>query len=199
MQSKEDRLIQRAFRMSNRTKDNFPYCASMRFNRYYLCKVFQKLGYTVGAEVGVRRGRYSKALCEANPELKLFCVDPWEECQEGKYTTEKQNKLYDYAVDNLKDCNVTIIRKRSLDAVDDFKDGELDFVFIDGDHKFDAVMQDIIRWRPKVRVGGVVAVHDYYLGEVGVFHAVEAYVRSHNIRPYYMTKECMPTGYWVNR
>lgn len=64
---------------------------------------------------------------------------------------------------------VTVLRSKSVDAAATFEDGTVDFVYVDGLHDFDSVMQDIRAWYPKVRSGGVIAGHDYseeYLPEV---------------------------------
>lgn len=42
-----------------------------------------------------------------------------------------------------------------------YEDRSLDFVFIDADHSYAAVAQDIDAWRPKVRSGGILAGHDF--------------------------------------
>jgi predicted O-methyltransferase YrrM len=49
-----------------------------------------------------------------------------------------------------------------MDAVKDFADGSLDFVYIDGHHGFKYVAEDIWEWHKKVRKGGIVAGHDYF-------------------------------------
>jgi hypothetical protein len=47
-------------------------------------------------------------------------------------------------------------------------DEYLDFVYIDGDHKYEEVKRDIECWFPKVKKGGCIGGHDYgkknYLG-----------------------------------
>ncbi|GAI81293.1 unnamed protein product, partial [marine sediment metagenome] len=58
--------------------------------------------------------------------------------------------------------NVTKIRKLSMDAVDDFEDGSLDAVYIDGNHKYDSVCNDINKWMPKLKNGGIISGHDYF-------------------------------------
>lgn len=37
-----------------------------------------------------------------------------------------------------------------------------DFVFIDADHTYESVKNDILTWLPKVKKGGVIAGHDYF-------------------------------------
>ena len=86
-----------------------------------------------------------------------------------------------------------------MEALHDIKAQSLDFVFIDGDHSFDYVVQDIIYWSKKVKSGGIIACHDYYpFHDCGVMNAVNAYTHSHNINPWYATKELEPTAFWVN-
>lgn len=47
--------------------------------------------------------------------------------------------------------NISILRKTSLEASRLFLDQSLDMVFLDGDHEREAVLIDLISWRPKVR------------------------------------------------
>jgi hypothetical protein len=47
---------------------------------------------------------------------------------------------------------------------------EVDFVYIDGNHGYRAVSEDIRAWWPKIRPGGVLGGHDFYNG----------YARSHD-------------------
>ena len=42
-----------------------------------------------------------------------------------------------------------------------FEAGELDFVFIDGEHGYEAAKADVEAWWPKVRSGGLLVGHDY--------------------------------------
>jgi hypothetical protein len=189
--------IRKKFGM-NREVDNLPWGTGRKYNRYHLAQLFGELGFNEGAEIGVRRGAYSIALCKANPNLHLRCIDPWE-AYSNKYTTRRQELIYQEAVRNLAPYHVTIIRKRSLDALGDVPDRSLDFIFIDGHHGFDYAAPDIIFWSKKVKSGGIVSVHDYYaFGWSGVVQAVNGYVQSHHIDPWYCLKEYEPTAFWVN-
>lgn len=143
-------------------------------NRIELAKHFATLGFTKGAEIGVCWGRYSEILCRHNPKLHLLAVDDWRK--------ELTWESYEYAKIRLANLNVTIDRRPSMKAVVDVADESLDFVFIDANHKYDAVQNDIREWSKKVRVGGIVAGHDYYktkAGNMGVINAVNEYVAEH--------------------
>ena len=74
-----------------------------------------------------------------------------------------------------------IIRKHSVVAAADVTDGSLDFVFIDADHTYPAVVADIAAWWPKVKPGGWIGGHDYGKPEFGVTGAVNEFatMRAH--------------------
>jgi len=160
-----------------------------------------KLGMNRGVEVGTCEGKFAEILCKANPTLALTCVDPWERYpgHQGR-SQDSQDLRYVAACRRLQPLNATILRKPSLTAAPEFPDASLDFVYIDGNHKFDFAISDIIFWAPKVRIGGIVALHDY-CHEVGhdVVHAIDAYTQSHHIDPWYITRERVPTAFWVRK
>lgn len=140
-------------------------------NRTELAEFFALQGFTKGAEVGVADGRYSEILCEKIPDLELIAVDPF--YRRGHYEKAKER---------LQKYNVKIIKKTSMEAVLGIDNGFLDFVFIDGNHRFDFVVEDLIGWARKVRSDGIVAGHDYYqFHDSGVIEAVNAYVEVHEI------------------
>ena len=146
-------------------------------NRIELARYFNELGLRVGAEIGVSQGINAANFCREIPGLKLYCVDPWEGRRKEVWLKNAKERLAEY--------DTVFIRKNSLDALHDFPEASLDFVFIDANHSFDFVMQDIIEWSRKVRMGGIVAGHDYYhsrSGTMGVVEAVDAYVLAHNIK-----------------
>jgi len=149
-----------------------------------------------GVEIGTFLGNWASLWCRQNPQLHLTCIDPYASYG-GRRSATTQEKCYQTALRTLEPYNATIVRKASLEAVDSFEDESLDFVSIDGDHFFDAVMQDLICWRRKVRKGGLIAVHDYtVLQGCHVMRAVDAYTHCHNISPWYVTADYTPTAFW---
>jgi predicted O-methyltransferase YrrM len=148
-------------------------------NRLELARYFAELGFKTGAEVGVSWGFYSKMLCENIPGLKLYCIDSWGYRHVYKGTLEILGPF-------IRSGQVTILKKKSMDALADIADESLDFVYIDADHSYDSVKEDINGWARKVRRGGIVSGHDYC--EIkrknwvcGVIQAVNEYVAEHNL------------------
>lgn len=80
-----------------------------------------------------------------------------------------------------------------MDAVKDFADESLDFVYIDGNHNLKYVVEDICEWSKKVKNGGIISGHDYFYTDSRdpkkvshIPHAVKAYVDSYNIKNWYV-------------
>lgn len=166
--------------------------------RVDLAKEFAKEGYKTGAEIGVADGRNSLTLCQNIPGLHLYCVDPWRSYlgnDRGGPQSQHDGNLT-LARERLKDYDVEFVRGFSAEVGRDFK-GFLDFVYIDGNHAFDYVMEDLILWSQIVRSGGMVAGHDFYhFRGAGVVDAVDAYTKAHGIMPM-ITDEREPSFFWV--
>lgn len=160
--------------------------------------LFHALGYTEGAEIGTKKGLYALTLCKTVPGLHLHCVDPWDATLPygGYQFTHDRYERHARAI--LAPYHVTIHKKKSLDALEEFTDNSLDFVYIDANHEFDHACADLIFWSQKVRSGGIVSGHDYYSHRRGgVMQAVNAYTHCHRIDPWYVTEEVFPTFFWV--
>jgi hypothetical protein len=145
-------------------------------NRIELAKYFNELGFTRGAEIGVCDGRYSEILCQNIPNLDLLAVDSWQ----GAWALGKP-----VAIQRLEPFKVTIIEGLSVETAKTVSDGKLDFVFIDAEHSYESVKQDVEAWTPKVRKNGIVSGHDYYKtrqGNIGVIKAVNEYVDKHGYK-----------------
>ena len=167
-----------------------------------LIKLLGKAGMKKGAEIGVAYGKFSAHICKYIPEIELICVDPWETYLLNPRATNQRSHDENYAraQETLKGHNVKFLKMKSLQASALVEDEYLDFVYIDGNHKFDYVMLDLILWSRKVRKGGIISGHDYYnFRRAEVVPAVDAYVKAHKIKKWFLTDEKTPSFFWVNR
>jgi predicted O-methyltransferase YrrM len=163
-----------------------------------MAKLFWELGFKVGAEIGVADGQNSLTLCKSIPDLALLCVDPWEMYKGNPRAHDNQDEMFRIAQERLAPYDVSFMKAMSMDAVREIADESLDFVYIDGNHCFDYVMQDLIEWAKKVRPGGIVSGHDYYRFRwAGVVDAVDAYVKAHQIIEWFVTDEKETTFFWA--
>jgi len=157
-----------------------------------LAKLFAELGYTTGVEIGVKEGDYSEVLCQSNPELHLYSIDPW--LLRADYTDGRGQGTFDnyekVARDKLSKYDCEILKMKSSEAVDQFVDDSLDFVYIDGHHDFFNTTFDIFAWGKKVRSGGIISGHDFVPYKAkwrnAVFHVVNAWTDAHEINPWFV-------------
>jgi predicted O-methyltransferase YrrM len=125
---------------------------------------FRELGFTRGAEVGVERGIFSQVILAANPEMEHYCVDAWRSYADYRAWCNRSHlaqKYYEVKERLAAFPNVQLIKAFSMNAVNQFEDESLDYVYIDANHELPWVMDDILEWSRKVRPGGIVAGHDY--------------------------------------
>ena len=129
-------------------------------------------------EIGSWKGKSSAymavEIANSNKNIDFYCVDTWEGSIEHKNNTEI-SMLYDIFLNNMKSIEsyYTPLKMKSLDAVSKFEDSSLDFVFIDGSHEYEDVKEDIKAWLPKVKPGGILAGHDYYIEGTDWFPGVK--------------------------
>ena len=129
-----------------------------------------------GVEVGVAAGAYSYIIL-LNSDLKLlYSVDNWDD---SLIKAKAEGRLSRFG-DRSKVMHTT-----SEEASKSFSDNSLDFVYIDADHVYKSVKQDLELWYPKVRKYGILAGHDYVdrvckYGVFGVKKAVNEMVDKYN-------------------
>lgn len=138
------------------------------FNQYLKQKFNDKA--IKGIEIGVFKGNNALEILNHVNISKLYLIDPFE-------THSKYNNWDDYE---------GLVRKKlssfsnfyklfvdfSYNVVNVFDDNSLDFVYIDGDHCYEAVKKDIKLFYPKIKEGGIIGGHDYTPRYPGVARAV---------------------------
>lgn len=117
-------------------------------------------------EVGCWKGKSSAfmavEIANSGKKIDFYCVDHWLGGPDHK-GWDILPKLYDIWTTNMKPLKDYFIEMKmsSIDASKKFDDQSLDFVFIDASHEYEDVKSDIEAWMPKVKVGGIIAGHDY--------------------------------------
>ena len=138
-----------------------------------LIKLLKDRPHKMGAEVGVFRGECTSQLLKKLPELeKIYCVDLWEHYPDftkilkpgGRYFNVDFDDIfneYQREVEQPFRERVKTLKMKSQDAAKLISDNSLDFIFIDANHAYEYVKQDIQIWTPKLKKGGLLSGHDY--------------------------------------
>ena len=126
-------------------------------------------------EIGAWRGRTTRAMAD-NSSAVIFPVDTWSDTaigfpgwwtageDQGKYK-KKDWLLHEFLknLDTLVSTKVIPLRMTSVQAarIPKFSFMQFDMIFIDGDHVFASVVEDIKLWLPRLKPGGILCGHDY--------------------------------------
>jgi predicted O-methyltransferase YrrM len=127
-------------------------------------------------ELGAWLGKSSSYLCDKATDQKIIIVDSFKgtaEYLDSYYQLAKTNDIYNLFTENMGERKYTAIKATSKAAARKFKAQSLDVVFIDLDHSYEAVKEDIKLWLPKVKKGGYIAGDDYHENWKGVIQAVD--------------------------
>lgn len=159
----------------NRTRDPGKH-------RESLVELIRESGAREIVEVGVYKCVTSMAVLMNCDVDRYYMVDPWcnywdsgaGEADRGSPKDIDWEVLYEAALEvGNRFAAAEVLRLPSVSAAMTYIPGELDLVFIDGDHSYEGVKADIEAWLPKVRRGGILAGHDYYTRWPGVVRAVD--------------------------
>lgn len=121
------------------------------------------------AELGSWKGRSTHALA-SGCSGPVYAVDHWKGSNlDLTQELAKQEDVFQVFKNNTKHFkNIIIVNKDIKDAISDVP--EVDMVFIDAEHNYEAVKHDIINWLPKAKK--MICGHDYCTTFPGVVIAV---------------------------
>jgi len=133
----------------------------------FIIDVLKNRGYSVGAEIGTFYGEFANHILN-NWEGTLYMVDVWRKLSFSEYPDVLNDlSLNGYqktieAITGLEDRGL-MLRMSSKQAAKIFSDWSLDFVYIDANHRYEYVKEDLEMWYPKIKIGGMLSGHDYLL------------------------------------
>jgi hypothetical protein len=146
----------------------------------------------VWAEIGVYKGDFSQLILERCAPSKYYLVDNWKfELRDHNPTGEStenfsnfygrihwqhygddpnahQEENYQNVVARFADMPaVEVIRATSTEGIARLPDSSLDVIYIDANHQYEYVLQDILHARRKLKPGGIMFMDDFYEGPGG--------------------------------
>lgn len=123
-------------------------------------------------EIGSFRGKSCVILaCGAEAvEGRVTAIDPHQNLgsvDKTLYGQADADEFYSAIARHNVAHRVTKLKMTSAEALTRWKGEPIDLLWIDGDHSYEGIRFDLEKWSPLVRVGGIVAAHDYaHLEEV---------------------------------
>jgi hypothetical protein len=114
-------------------------------------------------EVGSWKGKSSAfmavEIANSGKNIDFYCVDHFLGDEQAGWNSS----LYETFTRNMEPLKdyYKVLNMPSVEAAKKFEDLSLDFVFIDAAHDYENVKKDVLAWKPKVKIGGVLAGHDY--------------------------------------
>lgn len=106
-------------------------------------------GKIKAVEVGTAKGENAAKMFDYCDRLELTGVD-----------IEKTKEM-DIVLDKYKE-RIKFLHNSSVNAAKSFPDNYFDYVYIDGAHDEENVYKDVVAWYPKLRMGGIMAGHDWW-------------------------------------
>ena len=145
----------------------------------------------IGVEIGVYKGGNSRNILDnLNIEL-LYSIDPYIAWKGDHFHNQGDYNLwYKVARNKLRKYNNSIlIRDYSKNAIEQIPDN-LDFIYIDGDHTYKGIKNDVELYYGKVKSGGIIGGHDFMFHKEnkeinrypGVSKYVQEFVKKYNLK-----------------
>lgn len=159
-------------------------------------------GFQRAAEVGVQAGIFSRRILDTWGG-ELLMVDFWGPIpgyeDVANVSQLEHHNLLELARKVEEDFSprAKIVRGLSVEVAQHVPPQSLDFVYLDADHSYKGVMEDLKAWIGKVRPGGAIGGHDYIDAHIpaGVFGVKSAVKDFFGLEPNIITKEPFPT--WI--
>ena len=148
----------------------------------------------VGCEIGTFRGWNAFNMLHYLPIEKLYLIDLYDEYP-GYGMQSPPNENFEACKKHLKKYKdkVVFVKKLSDDAVNDVPN-DLDFCYIDANHSYKYVKNDIKNYYPKIKKGGYIGGHDFHISALGVIIAVLEFVKANNL-----DLQGYPRDWWVKK
>jgi len=155
----------------------------------------------VAIEIGVWRGDFTHTINTVLKPSRTIGIDPYllyegysdkpdayedNNSDSVEYANQKNlDSLYNLVKKRSLEESWELIREKSLNAVNDWEDKSVDFVYLDANHKYEQVLEDIEAWWPKIKPGGILSGHDFLKGskveKYGVIEAVTDFREKHRL------------------
>jgi len=152
-------------------------------------------------ELGVFKGDFSKFIYETMNPSNLYLIDIFEGIM-GSGDKDGQNMQFvnlSNEYENIKQYfidkpNVFVIKSTTFNFLSSIDDETIDLIYIDANHEYSSVKEDLTKSFNKIKYGGYICGHDYTSPRFdGVVKAVDEFCEEKKLIIDYITKDGCPT------
>ena len=160
-------------------------------------KVIKENDFKIVAEVGIGYGLHARSILDNTNVEKLLLIDPMQYYPNDGFATDVLKwGGFELLVKNIKlhlsqyESRYTWFRQASTTITNDqIADESLDAVFVDADHSYEAVSNDLPFWFKKLKKGGWLLGDDYRSCFPGTTKAVDEFARNNNLTLEFLYKD----------
>ena len=183
-------IFLRSINVVKKARSPFYFIKNLHFthSKSYWDKYKQPLKHLTGAEIGVYKGDNAKEILDFLNIEHLVLVDLWkgfDDYLSGCSVADDSTFENHYKEVKNKFSNnpkVRIIKDHSVNAAKMFDNEYFDFVYIDAEHSYEAALEDLEAWYPKLKKFGVMCGDDYgNLIGLGIIEAVSEFAYKHKV------------------
>lgn len=127
-------------------------------------------------EIGSYMGESTLIFSSTGLFTQIFAIDPFSITEELSELIKKEDNKYssynnfdmsilvqrEFKTNTRFFNNIRLLKEYSYNTVDSFVDNSIDFIYIDAEHTYEAVKQDLELYLPKLKDGGIIGGHDYH-------------------------------------
>lgn len=155
------------------------------------------------AEIGVLKGKFAKEMINSLLPSEYIGIDPYKKYFDKPCLSYHRqitiNQVYENTNKLIEGLGHKLYRMTSEEAAPLFYNNYFDLVYLDGDHRYEFVKQDIELWYDKIKIGGILSGHDYVKRpkrqQYGVIKAVDEFVQKEGLELNINNEEW--TTWWV--
>lgn len=143
---------------------------------------------SVGAEIGVHRGEFAAQILGLPNIDRLYLIDPWRNMPQEEWHSDLNGPDQQANLEatiaavgsHIWTARSEILKMTSREAYESFlKFCKLNFVYIDANHSFESVLEDLTNWS---KIAPIICGHDFCTSDLsrrhnwGVVEAVEEFL-----------------------
>jgi hypothetical protein len=151
------------------------------------------------AELGVFEGEFSKEIYSICKPKELYLVDLFsgyfgsgDKDGNNHHYVQLEDEYEKLKINFIDNVEVKILKKSTVDFLNEIQNDMLDIVYIDADHSYSAVKRDLKLTLEKIKYGGLICGHDY-VRYTEVELAVNEFCNENNLKIKYLTNDGCPS------